>query len=168
FYIILLFLLALVACNSDDDAPQTLVPPSDLTLEVAKSEDDPGTITLMISSNNTNFYKVYFGDNPDENPANTKSEELQHTYAESGTYMIKVQAFATDAVYITEEKEVIIDLEGEEEPLIPTTGYVSPEAYDGMSLVWQDEFEGTELNTEDWTFEIGRGENGWGNNEMQY
>lgn len=52
--------------------------------------------------------------------------------------------------------------------VIPTTGYNSPSSYDGMSLIWSDEFEGDALNTEDWTFEIGRGNNGWGNNELQY
>lgn len=34
------------------------------------------------------------------------------------------------------------------------------------TLVWSDEFDGTELNLSDWTHEIGG--NGWGNNELQY
>ncbi len=34
------------------------------------------------------------------------------------------------------------------------------------TLIWSDEFSGTELNTDDWTAEIGGG--GWGNNELQY
>lgn len=50
---------------------------------------------------------------------------------------------------------------------IPTTGFVSPESYEGYNLVWRDEFEGTELSS-DWTFEIGTGNNGWGNNELQF
>lgn len=49
---------------------------------------------------------------------------------------------------------------------IPETGYETPESYDGMTLVWRDEFD--ELNLDDWTFEIGTGSNGWGNNELQY
>lgn len=36
------------------------------------------------------------------------------------------------------------------------------------SLVWSDEFNGTALNTSNWTAEIGTGSNGWGNNELQY
>lgn len=40
-------------------------------------------------------------------------------------------------------------------------------------LVWSDEFNGTELNTENWTYEIGNsgsdGNNpGWGNKELEY
>lgn len=35
-------------------------------------------------------------------------------------------------------------------------------------LVWSDEFDGTSLNTDNWTHEIGTGSWGWGNNEAQY
>ena len=35
-------------------------------------------------------------------------------------------------------------------------------------LVWSDEFEGEELDLEKWTFDIGQGSWGWGNNELQY
>lgn len=36
------------------------------------------------------------------------------------------------------------------------------------NLVWSDEFNGTSLNTADWTAENGTGSSGWGNNELQY
>lgn len=36
------------------------------------------------------------------------------------------------------------------------------------NLVWSDEFDGSSLNTSNWTAEIGTGHNGWGNNELQY
>ena len=35
-------------------------------------------------------------------------------------------------------------------------------------LVWSDEFDGEELDLEKWTFDIGQGSWGWGNNELQY
>jgi beta-glucanase (GH16 family) len=35
------------------------------------------------------------------------------------------------------------------------------------SLVWSDEFNGTELDTENWSAETGYGSNGWGNDEWQ-
>ena len=34
-----------------------------------------------------------------------------------------------------------------------------------MTLTWSDEFEGTAINLDDWTHELGAG--GWGNNEFQ-
>jgi len=43
---------------------------------------------------------------------------------------------------------------------------------EGYTLIWQDEFDGTELNTNDWNYEFGDGTEfnlpaGWGNDELQ-
>jgi beta-glucanase (GH16 family) len=42
---------------------------------------------------------------------------------------------------------------------------------EGWELVWQDEFDGSEINADNWTFDIGDGTAegipGWGNNESQ-
>lgn len=35
-------------------------------------------------------------------------------------------------------------------------------------LVWSDEFDGTALDLSKWSYEIGNGQNGWGNNELEY
>ena len=45
-------------------------------------------------------------------------------------------------------------------------GYITPEAYTGRTLVWQDEFEDDAINLDFWTHELG--DSGWGNNESQY
>ncbi|MDA8771618.1 glycoside hydrolase family 16 protein [Flavobacteriales bacterium] len=45
------------------------------------------------------------------------------------------------------------------------TGYPAPESYPGMTLVWSDEFDGSAVNTENWTYDLGA--SGWGNNEWQ-
>ena len=47
-------------------------------------------------------------------------------------------------------------------------GYESPMSYPGYNLIWNDEFSGTALNLSDWSYEIGTGNNGWGNAELQY
>ncbi|MCL6219614.1 family 16 glycosylhydrolase [Zunongwangia pacifica] len=36
------------------------------------------------------------------------------------------------------------------------------------NLVWEEEFDGSTLDTDSWNFETGNGDNGWGNNEKQY
>lgn len=50
-------------------------------------------------------------------------------------------------------------------------GFYTPEEYPSMSLKWSDEFSGDQLNSADWTYEIGNGCNqdlcGWGNNELE-
>ena len=49
---------------------------------------------------------------------------------------------------------------------IPTTGFSTPLTYPGKTLVWADEFNGSSLDLNSWTFETGAG--GWGNNELQH
>ena len=51
---------------------------------------------------------------------------------------------------------------------IPKLGATSPTSYTNMKLVWADEFDGTALNSDFWSFETGNGTNGWGNNELQF
>jgi beta-glucanase (GH16 family) len=44
----------------------------------------------------------------------------------------------------------------------------TPTSYPGYALVWSDEFDGDTVNTDNWGFDIGNGDNGWGNGELQY
>ena len=50
-------------------------------------------------------------------------------------------------------------------------GYATASSIDGYNLTWSDEFDGTTLDEESWTYEIGdgcaQGICGWGNNELQ-
>jgi beta-glucanase (GH16 family) len=50
--------------------------------------------------------------------------------------------------------------------VVPSETPISAAEPSGWKLVWQDEFDGLELNPKNWTFDIG-GE-GWGNNELEY
>ena len=49
--------------------------------------------------------------------------------------------------------------------VIPDEGYITPSAYTGYDLAWNDEFEGNSIDGSFWTHELGN--NGWGNNELQ-
>jgi hypothetical protein len=89
-------------------------------------------------------------------------EEQEHFYV--------VLNSAINASIATEEIEITItDTDTQEEIGSEPSfeGYESPLEYDGYELVWQDEFEADHLS-DDYTFEIGTGSNGWGNNESQY
>jgi beta-glucanase (GH16 family) len=46
-------------------------------------------------------------------------------------------------------------------------GFTTPISRPGYTLVWNDEFDGTILSS-DWVHEVGNGNWGWGNNELQY
>ncbi|MBT3428771.1 MAG: family 16 glycosylhydrolase [Gammaproteobacteria bacterium] len=48
----------------------------------------------------------------------------------------------------------------------PQAGFEGNQSYPGYSLVWEDQFDGTELDSTAWNYETGG--HGWGNNEWQY
>lgn len=66
-------------------------------------------------------------------------------------------------VYI--DNVALYDLTGGTVPTAPAMP-TPPNMYN--TLVWSDEFNGTSVDTNNWTFEIGTGVNGWGNSELQY
>lgn len=162
----LLMLSLLLACGDDAPAPQ-IVMPSNLQVNITISADGSGKIDLEATAVNANFYTVLFGDATNEFPTKTMNGKTSHTYTESKNYTITVRAHATESQYISSNKNITITLAGGN-PMIPTSGYSTPLSYEGMTLVWNDEFEGSSLNSSYWTHEIGNGTNGWGNNELQY
>ena len=69
---------------------------------------------------------------------------------------------------------VTVDILNDDEQYTPekvADGYITPDSYPSMELVWSDEFDGSELNTDNWNYEVGNGCDlnlcGWGNNELQ-
>ena len=46
------------------------------------------------------------------------------------------------------------------------SGYQSATSYDGYSQVWSDEFDGSEVDENNWGYAIGG--SGWGNNELEF
>lgn len=46
------------------------------------------------------------------------------------------------------------------------SGYQSATSYDGYSQVWSDEFDGSEVDENNWGYDIGGG--GWGNKELEF
>ena len=49
---------------------------------------------------------------------------------------------------------------------VDNAGYTTPDTYPGYSLAWSDEFNGSSVNSANWSFESGNN-NGWGNSELE-
>ncbi len=49
--------------------------------------------------------------------------------------------------------------------VIPDDGYITPEEYGGWTKIWAEEFDGPNINMDNWTHRLGN--HGWGNNELQ-
>jgi beta-glucanase (GH16 family) len=71
-----------------------------------------------------------------------------------------------DACQGSDEPHVPVDWASTHED--PAIGYDAPTSYDGYTLVWNDEFNGNMVNPANWGFDIGNGDNGWGNGELQH
>lgn len=157
--IIALTLLCLgIACQKEEEPPMV----TNLEVTVNLANDHSGLVTVDAKAEQATFYRFYFVDQ--QQFIERKSGYIQYQYQKSGDYTIVVQAHSSPEVFISKSFEVSVDLGG---IIGSEAGYKSPEQYAGYQLVWQDEFSQAEL-AEHWTHETGTGNNGWGNNELQY
>lgn len=68
-------------------------------------------------------------------------------------------------IYTDTTTRVYIENDDSYQPELLTDGYITPDAWPGMMLVWNDEFDGPLINNANWTHELGGG--GWGNEEWE-
>lgn len=160
FYLIATFIL-LQFCSCNEPAEQVqVISPSNLNVQI---NVDKGDVSIEASADNVNFYSFEYFDNNGQSTTNESNDGLNnYSYAVSGSYLIKTKAHTDYSNFIEQIDTVEIDLEVD-----TSVGYSSPISYPGYSLVWNDEFDGNSLST-DWTNELGTGNWGWGNNELQY
>lgn len=156
----LLILFSVISCANDDSGSMAL-PPANLTIVVDESKIISGVLKVTAEADKANYYTINFG----EQPGFVRSDqgEWEYVYETDGTYTLIVRAHTTETVYIEESTTVSIAIDH----LAGIEGYSTPLSYDGYTLIWNDEFDGDVLSS-DWTFEIGTGSSGWGNNELQY
>lgn len=157
--LVLLYLSFLVAgCkeNELDDQDKSL---GNLTLEVNVSTDGSGVVTYNATAKNAVKFEFYFGEGLDE-VFTTSIGTTLHTYLSTGTYRIKVIAYSVDNLSAQKTQDITVQVN---ELPISDVGFTSPTSYPGMTLVWQDEFDGAQLNPTSWNYERGPF-----NNELQY
>jgi beta-glucanase (GH16 family) len=161
-HLIFFFALFMSACGNDD-GDEEITLPSNLIMQVLQDEAMAGKVSVNASADNANYLEINFGE-AGESSVKMVAGKASHTYTTSGTYTIEVRAFATASAFVSETNQVTVVLE-EPAVVIPSEGYSTPASYSGMTLVWQDEFDGEAVNAADWSFEEGGG--GWGNNELE-
>lgn len=96
------------------------------------------------------------------NPGNSTITNTATTLvAPTGTYFVRYQVVFQGDVAGSGGSVYFDDLN-----LNPT----SASLYGNWNIVWSDEFNGTSINTNTWTFDLGIGGSnpGWGNNELEY
>lgn len=151
-------LVAFLSCGGggdDDDSTPMVNTPSNLVVSAVvlgadtsnPNGDGTGIVTFNFSATNATLYKINFGNGEvQETSANT----LNYTYTGAGvkTFKVFVSAYKGDK-YISSEISVTLKI--------------------NSGLLWSDEFNYTgSPDPAKWGYDIGRGDNGWGNGEAQY
>jgi hypothetical protein len=161
--IFILLGVVLISCKKKTKDGDGAILPSNIQTVVSVNS---GVVEVQVSAENANFYSVTFFNGLDSSYFESNDGLASYTYSESGTYTVKSRAYVTHYDFIEKIDFITINIAP---PLIgpPTTGYTTPLSYPGYALVWNDEFDSPSLSS-DWVIEQGNGNNGWGNNELQF
>jgi hypothetical protein len=166
YSLILLFFVTL-SCK-EEEAVAPLLLPSNLQVTIDVSTTTEGLVNVSASATNANFYSVEFYDIDGAQSSQSNQGNFAYRFYESGTYLLVTRAHVSNIDFIEKRDSIEITITSSTgSGGIPSTGYTTPLTYPGYTLAWQDEFNGSSLSN-DWTHEIGTGDNGWGNEELQH
>jgi len=151
----------LSACAKDEPKVDNTVP-TNLSVVITPPASGTGIVKIEATAINTVEYRLYSASSTSAIASNATGKFDYEVY-QPGTYQIEVRAYGSSGRYIKEVKQFSLN---SDDPVTIGEGYTTPISYAGYNLVWNDEFDGTSLNSQNWTPETGAG--GWGNNELQY
>lgn len=162
---IILFLLAFLFanCNKNDDG-QNPPDPSNLSIRIDSIDNQTGFVAILAQADNAIQYRLYI-DNADSSAGINETGYFEFTFGKiEAQYEITVRAYGPSGRYVKASQTVGISPQPAG-PVPLDSGYFSPMSYDGYDLVWHDEFNGTNVDMQNWTFETG---GNWYNNELQF
>lgn len=161
---VFIFILSFSCQKENSTAPVVL--PSNLTTTQTESSSIEGLVEVTANATNANFYSFEFFSENSSDFIQSPEGKASYQFNATGTYKIITRAHSTssDFIFVEDSISVIVPQGGVG---IPTSGYSTPLTYPSYNLVWNDEFDGNQLSN-NWTQEIGTGNSGWGNNELQY
>lgn len=113
-----------------------------------------GTVTIPENKTMADVSITIKGD-----PTNTRQANLSFDVVLNNPKNCTIASGIAQAIIITEDGTNLST---------DTTGYRTPLSYPGYNLVWSDEFSGDKVDQNTWNFEIGNGNSGWGNHELEY
>ncbi len=162
---VFLIILAFAACKEPEDSNSSSTDVSNFQVQIDILDGSTGFVSITASADNALLFEYDFGDG---SISSTPNGYIEYNYASGGFYEVSVKAIGAGDRFLKYTENIVVDF-GDPDNLLP--GYTTPLSYDGMDLVWADEFTGNTLNSSIWKHEIGDGcPNlcGWGNNELEY
>lgn len=165
--LLIVFFVTLVFASCEKDDPVNNDDPYGLTVELISIDSDSKEVKLLANAQNTVLYALHI--DYDVTPADSNTTGLfTHTFSDYGVYDMTIRAYGASGRYIKGNTQIVIE-SGEGNDTVPLNkGYFTPLEYEGYNLYWNDEFNGTSVSSDNWSFETGTGNGGWGNNELQY
>ncbi len=148
---LIVFLFILVSCKKPSDTVNTVLAPLNLVVAALPSTDGSGSVSFTASATNAVSYAYEFG-NGDIKTVIDGSAKYQYSLVGTHTYTVIVTATSSAGVSLKVSTQVTV-----------TTNAAVP------TLLWSEEF-----NTDGapdpakWGYDIGKGDYGWGNNELEY
>lgn len=150
-------MLLFLGCETEGPSANA---PKNLAYTIVGSTQTAGLVDITVTADASNYFTLKLGQDPDAVLLNEPSGQFAHQFTQTGDYPVRIRAHSTFDIYVEVWDTIHIELVNQT-PLVPTTGYSTPMSYPGYTLVWNDEFDSTALS-DDWTFEIGNGNWGWG------
>ncbi|MGQ1909535.1 family 16 glycosylhydrolase [Marinifilum sp. RC60d5] len=152
-FILFVFAFGFLSCSStggDDEEEYTA------SFEYELDASNPNVINLTNTSVGDYLYLQWnYGNGTTSSKETDKTSVRSIHYPQKGTYDISLTVWG-NLNTLSDTKTVTHSITIEDND----TDYI-----EGETLVWSDEFDGTSVNMNNWTFETG--DNGWGNNELQ-
>lgn len=161
----ILIVLSLTFCTKTNEIDKT-EDPSNLSIVILSLDLESGEIQIQATAKNVVEYQLFISGSQTPDMVNENGFFI-YTFEEEGTYTCEVRAYGLSGKYVKVTKQIEF-FQGDNNPVPLEQGYFTPSAYEGYQLVWQDEFDGSTINSDNWSFNIGTGSGGWGNNELQY
>ena len=163
YSILLIFLLTF--CKKASEIENT-DDPTDLTIEILSFDLETGELQIQATAKNAVEYRFFISNSETPEEVNETGFFI-YTFEHEGTYNCEIRAYGLSGKYIKAFKQIEFS-HGVQTDTIPLDrGYFTPSEYEGYNLLWHDEFKGTSISS-DWSFNIGTGSSGWGNNELEY
>lgn len=144
------YLLAATSCSKEKESEPSNGAPTQLVISADVAADGSGLVTFKATARNASSYLFEFGNGVSQTD---EDGELEYTYSTSGNnlYVVTVKASNT-AGDLTKSTQIRVNVTSNE-----------------PGLIWSDEFNSNGApDPTKWGYDIGTGQNGWGNQELQY
>ncbi|RBL92507.1 family 16 glycosylhydrolase [Chitinophaga flava] len=146
--IMMALLVSLTSCGKTDTKPAEKVAPLNLSVSTTVSQDSTGTVTFTATADHAVSFDYDFGNGYIKTTANGYTSYTYNTPGEH-TYTVNVTAKSADGLTLAKTISVVVPV--------------------STALIWSDEFNNDGApDPKKWGYDIGNGDNGWGNAEAQY